>query len=216
MIGHLGEGEGAGAVDDDAGFVVDGDAGEGGDGGAGGDDDVFCRHDFGAPALVRDIDAVWGLEGGVALEPVDLVLFEQEFDAAGQFLHRRRLLAHQHGQVERDAGGHNAKLGHRAVGGFFEEFAAVEQRLGGDAADVEAGAAQCGAAFGAGDLQAKLRGADGRDIAAGAGTDDEDVVVIISHGCGPPQRSISSRVGSSIASLIVFSAVTASRPSIRR
>src|SRR5690606_21519593 len=54
----------------------------------------------------------------------------------------------------------------------------VEHCLRGDAADVEAGAAERFAALGAGGLQAQLGGADRGDVAAGAGADDEDVVVV--------------------------------------
>ena len=66
--------------------------------------------------------------------------------------------------------------------GFLEQLGRVEQRLGRDAADVEAGAAQRLAALGAGGLEAQLRGADRGDIAAGAGADHQDVeIVILSH-----------------------------------
>ena len=55
------------------------------------------------------------------------------------------------------------------------DLGVTQQDLGWDAADVEAGAAQRLALLDAGDLQPKLRGADGADIAAGAGADDGDV-----------------------------------------
>ncbi len=54
----------------------------------------------------------------------------------------------------------------------------MQQRLGRDAADVEAGAAEGGALLDAGHLQAELGGADGADIAAGAGADDDDVEAV--------------------------------------
>src|SRR3546814_9612110 len=66
---------------------------------------------------------------------------------------------------------------HRAAGRRLEIFRRVEHRLRRDAADVEAGAAQRLAPFGARGLEAQLRRADRRDIAAGAGTDDKDVVI---------------------------------------
>jgi hypothetical protein len=50
------------------------------------------------------------------------------------------------------------------------------------------------AAFYAGDLQAKLRGADRGDIAAGAGADHQDVEIIVSHSHLVPRR----RPGSSL------------------
>ena len=49
---------------------------------AGGDDDILRAH-----GAVADLDRVGALEARVALQPLDLVLLEQEFDAAGQALH---------------------------------------------------------------------------------------------------------------------------------
>ncbi len=69
----------------------------------------------------------------------------------------------------------------QAVAGFLERFGGLQQRLGGNAADIEAGAAQRRALFHAGDLQAKLGCADGADIAAWAGPDDDDVECV-AHG----------------------------------
>lgn len=68
-------------------------------------------------------------------------------------------------------------------------------------------AAQRFAPFGARGLEPELRRADRRDITAGTGTDDKDVVVVISHllflyPSGDGEKSLrgrSSRVGSSIA-----------------
>ena len=53
-----------------------------------------------------------------------------------------------------------------------------DQRLGGDAAPVQAGAAEL-FLFDDGDGRAELRGADGGGIAARAGADDYDVKVSI-------------------------------------
>ena len=52
------------------------------------------------------------------------------------------------------------------------QLGGVQQRLRGDAADIEAGAAQRLAALDAGGLQPELCRADRGDIAAGAGADD--------------------------------------------
>ena len=67
--------------------------------------------------------------------------------------------------------------GQRAIGRLIEKFRRVQHRLGRDAADIEAGAAQRLAAFHAGGLQPQLRRADRRDIAAGAGADDDQVKI---------------------------------------
>ena len=64
-------------------LMVDLDAGQRGDAGAGGDDEILRL-----VALAGDVDRVLGGELGMALQPFDLVLLEQEFDAAGQPLDR--------------------------------------------------------------------------------------------------------------------------------
>ncbi len=62
------------------------------------------------------------------------------------------------------------------VPGLLVEFGGVQHRLRRDAADVEAGAAEGGVLFDHGGFQAELRRANGADIAAGAGADDDEVV----------------------------------------
>ena len=57
----------------------------------------------------------------------------------------------------------------------------LEQRLGRDAAPVQAGAAEHRRALDDRGLQPELRGADGGDVAAGSGADDDDVV-FVGHG----------------------------------
>ena len=67
--------------------------------------------------------------------------------------------------------------GGEAVARLVVELGGVQQRLGGDAADVEAGAAEASARFSThGDLHAELGRADGADVAAGAGADDDEIV----------------------------------------
>ena len=61
------------------------------------------------------------------------------------------------------------------------QLGGVEQGLGGDAADVEAGAAQRLAALDAGGLQPELRGPDRGDIAARPGADHDHVEVSLCH-----------------------------------
>ncbi len=142
---------------------------------AGGDDDVL-----GGDRLAGDIDGVRVLEGGAALEPGDLVLLEQELDPAGELLDRIEPLAVHRAEVE--LGGHlDAELGHRSAGRGLEILGSVEHRLRGDAAHVEASAAEGLAAFGASGLEPELRGADRGDVAAGAGADHQDVEIVVSH-----------------------------------
>src|SRR3569623_681485 len=52
------------------------------------------------------------------------------------------------------------------VPGFLEQLRRVEQRLGGEAADVEAGTAEGRPLLDHGDLHPQLRRADGTDVAA--------------------------------------------------
>ena len=115
-----------------------------------------------------------------------------------------------------------------AMGDFLEHFRGVQQRLGRDAADVEAGAAMGLALFDDGGLQAELGGADGADIAAGAGADDNEIVghkflrekAAMPGGpgmeAGSDQRSRTRRAGSSSASFTRTRKVTASLPSTTR
>ena len=55
----------------------------------------------------------------------------------------------------------------------LERVRVLEQRLGRNAAPQQAGAAERLLLLDDGDLQAELRGADGRDVAAGAGADHD-------------------------------------------
>ena len=60
------------------------------------------------------------------------------------------------------------------------DLGTAQQRLGRDAAPVEADAAQV-LALDDGGLHAELGGADRRDIAARAATDDDEVELLVSH-----------------------------------
>ena len=90
-------------------------------------------------------------------------------------------LRRQHlGQVQAQALDLDAVVG-EVLAGVLVVLGRLQQRLGGNAADVGAGAAQGRAALGvlplvdAGDVEAELRRADGGDVAAGAAADDDDV-----------------------------------------
>ena len=64
----------------------------------------------------------------------------------------------------------------------LERVRVLEQRLGGNAAPQETGAAERLLFFDDGDREPELGGADGRDVAAGSGA-DHNQVVLVSHGC---------------------------------
>ena len=110
-----------------------------------------------------------------AAEGIDLVLLEQEIDAL---------------DVAVDALSLNASIAFRSSFGLptpmpifaklwpasSNSFGGVQQRLRGNAADIEAGAAMGGAFLDHRHFHAELRRADGADIAAGAGADDNEIV----------------------------------------
>src|SRR5262249_50285861 len=102
-------------------------------------------------------------EAGRSVDEGYLVLAEQEGDAVGEALDNGVLAGEQGGEGELhvadlDAVGAEVRLR------FGEALAGVEQRLGRDAADVEAGAAGSPALVDAGDLHAELRRPDGTDV----------------------------------------------------
>ncbi|KUP94357.1 hypothetical protein TRIHO_06760 [Tritonibacter horizontis] len=178
FLGHLRQRQCAGAVHHDAAVVVDLNTRQGGGHGAGGDDDIL-----GLMGVVADLDLARLGDRGPALEPVDLVLLHEEFNAAGVLADDLILVGFHLVPVDRrrfPLEAHGAKI----VFCFVQHMGRVQQRLGGDAADVETGAAKGLAAFDDGGLEAQLGAADGADIAAGACADDDDVIGC--HGsCAP-------------------------------
>ena len=172
-LGDLRQRQGAGGVDDA--LLVDGHARQRGRLGAGGDDDVLGFQGGDRAVLGGDLDLARAGDLARALDPLDLVLLEQELDALGQGGHRVGLLLHHLHEVQ--LGLHlDAEGGEFAAGGFVE-FRGVQQRLGGHTADIEAGAAERRALLHHGDLQAQLARADAGVVAAGAAADDDDVVL---------------------------------------
>ena len=141
---------------------------------------VGLQHDLVAAAGRGHGDPAVGAEAAAAVEERDLVALQQLRDAAGELLHHG-VLALEHGRdVDARAFDRDAVRG-VVVLQVVVMLAGVEQGLGRDAADVEAGAARrrlavlAGELVDAGRLQAELRGADRGDVAAGAGADDDDV-----------------------------------------
>jgi hypothetical protein len=61
--------------------------------------------------------------------------------------------------------------------GFLQRERCLHPRLGRDAADAQAGAAELGLALDARDLRAELRGADGGGVSTGASSENGDVDV---------------------------------------
>ena len=96
----------------------------------------------------------------VPLEGVDLVLLEQEGDAGGVRLHHAVLVAHHGREVELRRADLDAEA-LESVAGQLEHLGDVQQRLGRDAADVQAGAAEGRHLLDDRHLEAELGGLDG-------------------------------------------------------
>ena len=157
-------------------------------GAAGGDHDVL-----GVINLAIDIHLAGGGDAGAALQPGNLVLLEQELHALHVGADHLALAGLHARQVQLHAVKHHPVIG-EMVAGFLEVLAALQQGLAGDAADVQAGAAQGGALLHAGGLQAQLRGADGAHVAPRAAADDDDVVGF-GHGFLAPSPRFRERAG---------------------
>ena len=110
-----------------------------------------------------------------AVERIDLVLLEQKLDALDVAVDALVLERHHRLEIELGLADADAHLG-EAVSGLLEQFGGVQQRLRGNAADIQTGAAVGRALFDHGDFHAELRRADRADIAAGTGADDNEIV----------------------------------------
>ena len=119
----------------------------------------------------------WPAMRPAALDGRDLVLLEEIGDAVGVAFDDLVLAGQHGGKVEADVADLDAVTAEVSLG-LGVDFAGIEHRLAGDAADVEAGAAQRGPLLDAGDLHAELGRADGGDVAAGAGADHHQVVTL--------------------------------------
>ena len=161
-----------------------------------GHDALFVDLDAAQPGHVRAggdhdrlaFDHLAGAVGGLHLdlagpgdapdtrEGVDLVLLEQEGDAFDVAVDALVLELHHGGQIELRLTELDAHLVEQ-VAGFFEQLGRMQKRLRGNAADVEAGAAEGLVLLHDGHFHAELRRADGADIPAGTGADDDEVIV---------------------------------------
>ena len=151
----------------------------------------------------------------------DLVLLEQARDALREPADDAFFALEHALQIQLDAADLDPKIAER-MRGFVEALARFEQRLARDAADPQACAAERCLGVDARGVQAELRRADCRDVAARAGTDDEQVMLVSPLElprrtvAGRFQTSSSMRDGASMHCLMRFKNVTASRPSTSR
>ena len=114
----------------------------------------------------------------LALEVGHTVLLEQMFDPTGQALDRLGLAllhlvdVHAHPSLDDDA-----VIG-KVLLDVVVVMAGLEQGLGRDAPDVEAGAAEGAAHLDAGRRESQLGGLDGGDVSTGTSSDDHHVVLL--------------------------------------
>lgn len=149
LLGDLLKSNGASAADDA--LLVDLEAGEGGDLGASGDKDVLAL-DGGLAAVVElDVDGVLIGESAGALDVLDAVLLEEELNTLGETADGLLLGLHELGKVELDIADLDTAV-FRVVEDLVVEMGVVEERLGGNAADVQAGTAEGAALLDTGDL----------------------------------------------------------------
>src|SRR6516165_9028858 len=170
---HGGKRQGAGRGDN--GLFVNFDAGQLGDIGARRDDDILRLQNLRRTILYRDLDFPRRDDCPEADERIDLVLFEQERDAIHIGGNGLVLMLHEGGHIELRPGRYDAES-REVMLGLLEFFRSIEQGLGRNAANIEAGAAIGLALFDNSDFQAELGGADGADIPARAGSDDNEIV----------------------------------------
>ncbi len=137
--------------------------------GAGGHHDVVGGDD-----LIADGHLAAAEELGLTGEVGDAVLLEQAGDAALVALGHLAGAGHHRREVDADLGDGEAVVA--GVAGLGGELGRLQEGLAGDASPVEADAAEV-LLLDTGGLQAELAGADGGGVAAGTGTDDEDLVV---------------------------------------
>ncbi len=152
--------------------AVELDAGQCLDVGAGRDDEVLRFE-----SLCPHLDGVPVAQAPAALHDLDLVLLHQELDALVQLVHHPVPPRRDGLVVVGDLVGVDAEF--LATGGdAVEQLRGLEQDLGRDAADVQAGASEL-VGLNERHLQAELGGANRRRIAAHAATQDHEVEVVI-------------------------------------
>ena len=190
---------------------------------AGGDDDGLAFNRLAGAVGRFHLDLAGRGDAADSREGVDLVFLEQEGDAFDVAVDALVLELHHGGQIELRLTELDAHLVEQ-VAGFFEQLGGVQKRLRGNAADVEAGAAEGLVLLDHSHFHTELRCTDGTDIAAGTGADDDEVIGHASlrtfrrrhHQPRRHHRSSKNLAGSSNTSFTLTKNVTASRPSTMR
>ena len=143
--------------------------------GTGGNDDVLRFEGLRAAIVQGRFDLARAGDLAAAHDVVDLVFLEEEFDPFGQAFDGFVFLGHHLGDVDFQLAGLDAHPGEVFLRTAIK-VRCVEEGFGGDTADIQAGTAQRAAGFDTGNLQPELSCADRAIVAAGAATDDDDVI----------------------------------------
>lgn len=148
---------------------------------AGGQQQVFALD-----TLAVDVDGLAVHHLGPPVDDLHLVFLQQRGNPAGQAVDDGVFPSHAFADVQGRHIHFDAQLGALAVVyGLLELFGHVDQGLGRDAADIQAGAAQR-LAFHEDGRDAQLAGADRRHVAARAAADDQQGgVQCLSHALTP-------------------------------
>ena len=123
----------------------------------------------------RDLDLAGGEHAADPDMGIDLVLLEQERHALDVAVDAFVLEFLHGGEIEHRLADADAHPG-EGVAGLLEQLRGMEQGFRGNAPDIEAGAAEGLVLLDHRHLHAELRRANGADIAAGAATDDGEIV----------------------------------------
>ena len=153
-------------------FLQAGDGRRGVDG-AGGDDDGVRRHLLAGAVRLLHRQLFGAGERGLAVDNGDFIHLQQALDAAGELFGNVVLMGNDLREIHLDPGDLHADV-LTLIPDVLHQFGGVQQALGGDAADIQAGAAQM-LLFDQGDFRAQLSRPDGGHIAAGAAADDNDL-----------------------------------------
>lgn len=139
LLGDLSEGESTSAGDDA--LLIDVETGEGSGLGAGGNENVLAADGLLTTVVEGDLDGVGINERTGTLDVVDTVLLQEELNTLGQAVHGLVLGLQHLGEVELDIADLNTAL-FRVVENLVVEVGVVEQGLGGNTADIQAGTAE--------------------------------------------------------------------------
>ncbi len=140
---------------------------------SGGDENVLRRERLHA-FIGLHFDRARALDRAVPFDDLDLVLLHQKLDAFGVFLHDAVLAVDHLRVIEHRLFNRDTFVGR--VVGEAPQFRGMQERLGRNAADMQAGAAQLRVFFNNGGFQTVLARAHRRRVAAGAATNHNQIV----------------------------------------